>query len=117
MTAWLAAFALTSILEVPIYMRALLTPDAGREPALASWPAALGVGFGASAITHPVVWFVMPALIPGSYPLMVLVAECFAIGVEAVWLRAFGLRRPLAWAAFANAASVTAGFVLDRIFG
>lgn len=116
MSGWLAAFALTSIIEVPIYMRALLKRE-GDAPALASRPAALAVAFAASAITHPVVWFVMPRLIPGRYVLMVLVAECFAIAVEAAWLRGFGLRRALLWATFTNATSVVAGFLLDRVTG
>jgi hypothetical protein len=118
MIAWLSAFLLTELVETPIYMRALLERREQEDAAVFErWPPALGVAFGASAITHPIVWFVMPELIPGSWLTMVLVAESLAIAVEAAWLRAFGLRRALVWAVFANAASVVVGMGLRRIFG
>lgn len=117
MSAWLLAFAFTQLIEAPIYIRALLERLPDQAPVFERWPLALAVAFGASALTHPIVWFVMPKLIPGSWLTMVLVAELFAITVEAAWLRAFGLRRSLAWAAFANAASLTVGFLLRQAFG
>ena len=126
MSAWLSAFALTQLVEVPIYLRALLQPSPGAESESEaedqtkpqrSLAAALALAFAASAITHPVVWFVMPKLVPGSWLRMVLVAESFAILTEAAWLRAFGLRRALAWAGLANAASVLVGLGLRRVFG
>jgi hypothetical protein len=115
-TAWLGAFALTQIVEVPIYLRALLARDDPDRPFDRLLPALL-VGFGASAITHPIVWFVMPQLIPNDYVLMVAVAETFAVLAEAAWLRAFGLRRALLWALFCNAASVLVGLTLRHTFG
>jgi hypothetical protein len=117
MSAWLLAFAFTQLIEVPIYTRALLERLPEREPVFQRWPAALAVAFGASALTHPIVWFVMPELIPGSWLTMVIVAELFAIAAEAVWMRAFGLRFSLAWAAFANAASLTIGLLLRQTLG
>ncbi|PRQ04732.1 hypothetical protein ENSA5_04970 [Enhygromyxa salina] len=117
MSAWLTAFVFTQVIEIPIYMRALLERLDGGEPVVARWSAALGLAFGASAITHPIVWFVMPKLVPSSWLTMVIIAELFAILTEAAWLRAFGLRRSLAWAAFANAASVLIGMALRQVFG
>ncbi|WP_146657892.1 hypothetical protein [Enhygromyxa salina] len=117
MSAWLLAFAFTQLIEVPIYIRALLERLPEREPVCKRWPAALAIAFGASAVTHPIVWFVMPKLIPGSWLTMVIVAELFAITVEAAWLRGFGLQRSLAWAAFANSASVAIGLLLRQTLG
>lgn len=116
MSAWLWAFLLTEVVETPIYLRALLARDDPHRPFDRFLPA-LAVAFGASALTHPIVWFVMPELISSSYVLMVAVAEAFAVLAEAAWLRAFGLRRALWWTLFANAASVLLGLGLRRMFG
>lgn len=105
---WLLAFAFTQVVEVPIYLRAL----DGR----------FGVAFGASAITHPVVWFVFPwafaRLLPsvGYWP-MVAAAEAFAVAVEAGWLAAFGLRRAPLWSLGANGASLGLGLLSRALFG
>jgi hypothetical protein len=104
---WLAAFTLTQLIEVPIYARALR----GRRM---RWVAA----FGASALTHPVVWWVFPRLWPAGYWSMVLAAEAFAVLVEALYLRLFtGLPRALAWSLAANGASCGAGFVVYAALG
>lgn len=93
MSRWLSAFLLTQLVEVPIYGYALR----GR----------LLLAFGASALTHPIVWFAIQPLWPGRYHQGVLVAEAFAVIVEALYLRRFGaLRRAWAWSLAANAASV-----------
>jgi hypothetical protein len=110
---WLSAFVLTQAVEMPLYVRAL---RAGQPPTIERLPIALAVAFAASAITHPIVYFVMPMLIPGEWLTMVMVAELFAIAAEAAWLRAFKLPRALAWAAFANAASVLVGIVSRQLF-
>ena len=115
---WLSAFAVTQAVEMPIYVRALREG----EPTIDRLPVAIAIAFGASALTHPIVWFVMPRLITGDWLTMVLVAELFAIVAEAAWLwafglRAFGLKRALAWAAFANAASVLVGLISRQLFG
>jgi len=120
MSAWLAAFLFTELVETPIYVRALRDDREGRragEAAQAGRGRAIATAFAASALTHPIVWFVMPELIPGDYMIMVAVAELFAVVVEAAWLWAFGLRRALLWALFANAASVCLGLLSRRIFG
>lgn len=117
MTGWLDAFLLTQVVEVPIYLLALARLEPRR-------PARLAVAFGASAVTHPFVWFVIPDLVyaawnplPGSYAVLILLAESFAVGVEAGWLRAFGLRRALLWALGANMASFGAGQALRLLIG
>ena len=112
LVAWLSAFALTQAVEMPIYVRALR-----ERPTVERLSHALALAFGASALTHPIVWFVMPKLIPGDWLTMVIIAELFAITAEAAWFRAFGLPRALAWAGFANAASVLVGIVSRQLIG
>ncbi|HVG57339.1 MAG TPA: hypothetical protein VNA24_02205 [Hyalangium sp.] len=104
MIAWLSAFAFTQAVEVPIYLRAG-----------ASWR----VAFLASALTHPFVWFgfsTVGKLGLGYWGTVVLV-ECFAIGVETVWLSARGVKRAFYWCLLANLTSVTLGFVSRWAFG
>jgi hypothetical protein len=104
MRAWLIAFAFTQAVEVPIYLRAG-----------AGWRAA----FLASAFTHPLVWFGFPTLkaLGLGYWGTVVVMECFAIGVEAVWLSTRGVRRALLWSLLANSASVSLGLLSRAMFG
>lgn len=145
--AWLWAFLFTQAVEVPIYIAALRraarrgagAPAAGRIAVAAA---------GASAITHPILWFLLipawlswPAptgwleaalgrccgsspqsdarLDAAAYWLMTLVAETFAVAVEAAylallgpWLRAaLPLRRALLLSLLANGASVALGLL------
>ncbi len=103
MTRWLVAFALTQAFEVPLYLRA---GASGRT------------AFLASAFTHPVVWFGFPWLLGDlDYWSMVLAAEVFAVAVEALWLRAHGVRRALLWSLGANTASALTGLLLRSLFG
>lgn len=103
---WLVAFALTQAVEVPIY--AGLAIPGRRRIAKALVP---------SALTHPVVWFVLAPAWTGSWAAMVGVAETFAVVAEALVLRALGARRPLAWSLAANAASLAVGMALYRLRG
>ncbi|MBI4953861.1 MAG: hypothetical protein HY908_17690 [Myxococcales bacterium] len=115
---WFWAFLFTEVVEIPIYLYALR-----RQPA--RWPARLGVAFAASALTHPLVWFVIPPLVyavcdaslTGSYVAFTIVAEAFAVGVEAAYLRADGLQRAWAWSLLANAASAGLGLGLRALVG
>lgn len=107
MLRWLVAFAITQAVETPIYLAA--------QPQI-PWLRRLAIGLGASAITHPVVWFAAPRFVHG-WVAYVLVAEAFAITVEALWLRAFGVRRALLWSVFANACSVGVGLAVRAAFG
>lgn len=115
--SWLDAFLLTQVVEVPIYLYAL-------RRAVPKKPRRLAVAFGASAVTHPVVWLVIPELVyagwsplPATYATLVLVAEGFAVLVETAWLRAFDLRRALLWAFGANMASFGTGQLLRLLTG
>ena len=110
MQRWLIAFCITQLVEVPIYLWALRACVPRRERRLA-------VAFGASLLTHPVVWFAFPRVITGTYWGMVLAAEVFAVGVEAMVLSGTGLRRPLLWSLAANFASVAVGLICRAIFG
>ena len=112
MIPWLVAFVFTQVVEVPIYLRAL---DAeGRK---LSTPLAILIGFGASALTHPIVWFVFPRVVPLSYWGMVGCAEAFAVGAEALYFRAFGVKRALLWSLAANGASAGLGLLCRHFFG
>ena len=103
--AWLRAFLFTQLVEVPIYMRG---PGCS-----------LLAAFGASLLTHPVVWFVFfsPRWDAG-YTTKTIAAELFAWFGEAAYLR-FACRRPhaLAWSLCANAASLGLGLLSRSLFG
>jgi hypothetical protein len=102
--AWAIAFLFTQMVEVPIYAVGLRV---GLLPA-----------FGASAITHPVLWFAIFPHLHLSYFWLIVVGESFAFLVEAAyfaWL--FHRRRALLWSALANAASFSAGMLSRRMFG
>jgi hypothetical protein len=102
--AWLIAFAFTQAVEVPIYLRAG-----------ASWR----VAFLASTLTHPFVWFGFPtvARLGLGYSGTLVLVEGFAIGVEAAWLSARGVKHAFSWSLLANLASVTLGFLSRWAFG
>jgi hypothetical protein len=102
--AWLAAFVFTQLIEAPIYARALAVRPL--------------VAFGASAITHPLVWIAVshPA-VPGSHLKKVIAAELFAWLVEALYFHLWGKRRVLLWSGIANGASLTLGLLSRALFG
>ncbi len=100
--AWLGAFALTQLVETPIYARALAPRGPDRLTRLA-------LAFGASALTHPVVFFGFPRWFPDDYWTGVAAAELFAVCIEALYLRRLGVDRAIAWSLLANAASVAVG--------
>jgi hypothetical protein len=122
---WLTAFLLTQTVELPVHANAPGLDKPLRER--------VAIGFGASAITHPAVWFIIPPLM--SQPLVrdlittgdwrrdwwitVAVAELFAFGTEALWLMAFGVRPrwALATSLLANAFSFTLGLFCYRLLG
>lgn len=78
----------------------------------------LRVAFFASALTHPLVWFVfrlLEALVPWNAAMVA--AEVFAVLVEAAWLRWNAVPRPLLWGVVANTLSATVGLVLRELTG
>jgi hypothetical protein len=102
--AWLRAFLFTQRVEVPIDSVGLRV--------------GLPVAFGASAITHPILWFVIFPYVQLPYFWRIALGEGFAFLVEAVYF-AFLLRRrrALLWSAVANAASFGTGMLSRWLFG
>lgn len=103
---WLLAFAATQLVEIPIYLLAQR-----RAPAPPRFAAQLWIAFAASAITHPIAWGLGAVLRP--FWLHALVAETFAVVIEALWLRRHGVPQAAWWSLTANAASVAA-FIAAR---
>ena len=101
----------TQAVEIPIYTYALHL-DGPKRRVLDR----MLIAFGASAITHPFVWFLFPRL-TSDYHLMVLEAETFAVVVEAIYLWAFGLRSALLWSLLANMTSAGLGFASRYFLG
>jgi len=103
--AWLVAFVFTEMVEVPIYWAGL------RVGLLAA--------FGATAITHPILWFVIFPHLGLPYVWLIVVGEAFAVSVEAAYflLLRRGLRRALLWSFLANAASFATGMLSRMLFG
>jgi len=102
---WLRAFLFTQLVEVPIYMRGLRC--------------SLPVAFGASALTHPLVWFgFFSPRWQAPYSLRLVASELFAWLAEAAYFR-FAWKRSRAWfwSLCANAASLALGLASRRLFG
>ncbi len=109
MMLWLQAFALTQVLEMPVYLFATRGET--------SWFTRFIVAFGASALTHPIVWFVFPKVWPfRSFFWMIVAAEIFAVVAEALYLRWCRVPRPWVWALVANGFSLSVGLVI-RFWG
>lgn len=113
MIPWATAFALTQLVEVPVWLRAQAEDERG-------WTQRLVIAFAASAITHPVVWWGFPEL-PHLWGCVasircwrqqVVLAESFAVVVEAGWMGWWGVRRAWAWSLGANALSLAVGLLL-----
>jgi hypothetical protein len=118
---WLWAFLFTQAVEIPVYVLGLR--------------AKFDEAFGASAVTHPIVWFVIPPLwdwlylallaphpslwmTPTTrYWVMVVIAESFAISGEALYFRLLRKKKTWRWSFAANMASVTLGLLSREIFG
>ena len=105
---WLRAFALTlgieALVATPLLARA--DPRVGRRLAGATL---------ANLATHPLVWFLFPALALG-YPTRVALSEAFAVVLESacyltIW-PALGPRRAALVSLLANGASFGAGLLL-----
>jgi hypothetical protein len=88
---------LTQVVEIPIYRQGL------RQGFWAS--------FGASAITHPLVWLFLASHVCGApWKLQLAAAELFAWLTEAAYFRfGFGCRQALVWTLVANGSSFMAG--------
>jgi hypothetical protein len=104
---WPLAFALTQLFELPVV---LLGTPTWEDPL----PRRLAVGFGASALTHPVLWFVLHPLLLGplGYAGFFLLAESVVVLTEGAYFRAFGVPRPFLVSLAANAFSAGLGLLL-----
>ncbi|MCB9688719.1 MAG: hypothetical protein H6738_18815 [Alphaproteobacteria bacterium] len=114
---WVTAFLLTQAIEMPIYLF-------GSRGSDLPVPWRVAVAFGASALTHPIVWFVLRDLLEArlGFWAYFAIAETFAVVVEALYLRWFELRRPLLWSLLANGTSASVGLLIwavrsGKIFG
>lgn len=106
MWPWISAFVFTLVVEAPFYWAAV-------GPRRARWAWALFP----SVPTHPVVFFVFPALWPGGPLSELAAAEAFAVLVEAALLRRLGATRPLQTALLANLVSAGLGLTSRSVFG
>ena len=118
---WFWAFLFTQIVEVPIYMRGMR--------------ARFHEALGASSLTHPIVWFVIPEILEWfylnilqrhfsiwltsamRYGIMVVIAEVFAVVAEALYFRFLGLEKPWRWSLIANMASFGLGSLSRAYLG
>ena len=112
--SWLGAFALTQVVEMGVYANTPGPPRPLRER--------LAIAFGASAITHPIVWFVItPLYLPLELDwwTLVTVAEIFAFVTEGLWMAAFSHRLSYAFGAslLANGLSFTIGLFCYELLG
>jgi hypothetical protein len=103
---WISAFVFTLVVEAPFYRAAM---SARRSP----WAWALLP----SVPTHPVVFFVFPALWPGGALSQLAAAEAFAVLAEAALLRKLGAAYPLRTALIANLTSAGLGLASRAAFG
>lgn len=129
--SWLLAFALTQAIEAPIYRRFCLPPtDKGTDWPARWWPALLP-----SVLTHPLLWFALPALwshvqddvvvwagpwlAPPAMQDAVLVngAETLIWLTEGALLRWFGGQQAWLWALVGNGSSYAFGLLLSHTIG
>ena len=106
--AWVRAFVFTQAVEVPIYMRVS--------------KASFAKAFGASLMTHPVLWFVIFPLLNASFTTKAVIGELWAWLGEAVYLTYFvraepKLWRAVIWSLLANGASLGLGELCRYFFG
>lgn len=100
---WLLAFCLTQVVEAPLYLMAC--PDRSIQHRLV-------IALGASAITHPALYFGIRA-IDGDWMTLVLAGELVVVAIEAGWLALWRVDQPVAWALLANASSVAVGGLIQ----
>jgi len=137
---WLAAFVATQVFEAPVHATALgwawryteASESASNATTAAASASTTAVANGRralawagallpSSITHTVVWFVFPRVLPGDWHLMVAAAESFAVIAEALILRLLaprlGVAGALAISLLANGASLGLGLWLRATTG
>jgi hypothetical protein len=105
---WARAYGLTQLVEVPIYLYAA-------RKLRRRWLYAVG----ASTLTHPVLWFLLPWPEPPvamrDYLAVCAWGESFVFVVEALWGWTLKVPSPWKWSFIANGASITAGMVMNAM--
>ena len=99
--AFAISFAAAALIKTAVYLQPL--------------PRRVLAALLATAITHPIVWFIFPRVWPaGHVETMVLCSQIFAVAIEGAYLASFSVKRPLVWALMANALSFCAALLLRR---
>ena len=119
---WLTAFFLTQLLESPLYYRVLSrAEESGRGPKLGALPyprsRRLLLALTPSALTHPLLWMVWPALLrPLELPWYAhtFLGEGIVWGAEGLFLWALGVAYPWRWSAAANLLSALSFHIFLR---
>ena len=105
---WPIAFIITQVTEILIALMVWKTAPKHRVIALV---------FLASAITHPIVWFVMPGFAREyhwDFFTFMVVAESYAYGVEILWYFAMKVPRPIFLSCVANSGSFGLGLLIHE---
>lgn len=112
--AWGRAFALTLAVEAIVAVPLLARGDVSRLRGLAAV-------LVANLASHPIVWFVLPALAFPSDGARVVASEAWAVGVEvlvyALAVPRLGALGALGVSALANGASFAVGLVVRATLG
>lgn len=107
---WARAYALTQLIEVPVYLYA-----ARRLPPAKRWIFALG----ASTLTHPALWYLFPwpddPEAAGGYLTVTVIGELWVFLTESLWGMVLRVPRPWLWSFIANAASFAAGLTVNAL--
>ena len=110
---WIVAFTLTQMIEITVGL--LLWRDQK-----VSLIRKIGILFGASLLTHPLVWFVFPDMSAEwglSYTEYLLMAETYAYGLEAFYYFSLRVSRPIMLSTVTNSFSFLTGvFVHEFVF-
>ena len=108
--AWLRAFGLTLLIELPVAVPLLGRVEAGSLRRVAAVVAA-------NLATHPLVWFLFPGLALG-WPARLGLSEAWALIAEAIiYMTVWPALRWRAWlvSLVANGASAAAGLIAARL--
>jgi len=112
-SGWFAAFVLTLAVELPlvVFLLRRAEPNLVRLGTLVVF---------ANLATHPAVWYVFTQLFLVGTPEYTLAAETWAVAAEAVFywaaIRGLPVRRAIAVAFVANAASFLAGRLVGELW-
>ena len=105
---WITAFTITQIIEITIGC------FIWKDEKISLYKRILTI-FGASLITHPMVWFVFSDIRRDgnfSYAEYLLMAETYAYSVEALYYYVFKVKRPILLSCAANTGSFLTGLII-----